>query len=150
VINLAGGGVGGPGVASRLSAYTAAKAGVLTLTETLAAELADANIQVNAIAPCAIATGFTDPLLASGPERAGDDLYAQTVHQREHPDSLEQFGALLLHLAQPGAGGVTGRTVSARWDSIEQLTEAAPHLATSSRYRMRRIDEALYAERVEL
>jgi len=146
VINLAGGGVGGPGVASRLSAYTAAKAGVLTLTETLAAELADADIQVNAIAPGAIATGFMDPLLEGGPEQAGGELYAQTVRQRENPDSLDQFGALLLHLAQPGAGGMTGRTVSARWDSIRQLTEAAPQLATSSLYRMRRIDDDLYTE----
>ena len=147
VINLAGGGVGGPGVAARLSAYTAAKAGVLTLTETLAAELAPASIQVNAIAPGAIATDFMASLLAGGPDQAGDELYAQTVRQRENPDSLVPFGELLLHLAQPGAGGLTGRTVSARWDSIDQLEAAAPQLAASSRYRMRRIDEALYAER---
>jgi NAD(P)-dependent dehydrogenase (short-subunit alcohol dehydrogenase family) len=146
IVNLAGGGVGGPGVAPRISAYTAAKAGVLVLTETLAAELAEDDIQVNAIAPGAFATGFTLPLLAAGPEVAGAQLYEQTERQRAQPDSLDRFGALLVHLTQPGAGGLTGRTLSARWESVERLEGVAASIEGTSLFRLRRIDDDLYRE----
>jgi 3-oxoacyl-[acyl-carrier protein] reductase len=146
VVNLAGGGVGGPSAARRLSAYTAAKAGVLVLTETLAAELEEDGIQVNAIAPGAIKTGFMGPLLAAGPEVAGADLYEQTLRQQREPDPIERYGELLLHLAAPGAGGLSGRTLSARWDDVASLGRVAAELGGSSRYRLRRIDDSLYLE----
>jgi 3-oxoacyl-[acyl-carrier protein] reductase len=54
IVNLASlaGKEGTPG----LSAYSAAKAGVIALTKSLAKELADTEIRVNSVAPAAIAT----------------------------------------------------------------------------------------------
>lgn len=147
VVNLAGGGVGGPGVARRLSAYTSSKAGVITFTETVAAELVASGIQVNAIAPGAVATGFMDPLIEAGPEKAGQDLYERTIAQRATPEDLSRYSELLLHLSKPGAGGLTGRTLSARWDSIERLETIAATLEDSALFQMRRIDNALYSEK---
>lgn len=146
IVNVAGGGVGGPGVANRLSAYTSSKAGVMAFTETVAAELASSRIQVNAIAPGAVATSFMDPLIEAGPARAGQDLYAQTLRQRNAPDELERYTELLLHLSQAGAGGLTGRILSARWDSIERLESLSAGIDDSSLFRLRRIDNDLYME----
>lgn len=146
IVNLAGGGVGGPGVARRLGAYTSSKAGVMALTETVAAELESSGIQVNAIAPGAVATGFMDPLIEAGPGKAGQDLYERTLRQRNSPDDLARFGALLLHLSQPGAGGLTGRILSARWDSLEDVEKIAATAGVSSLFQLRRIDNDLYTE----
>ncbi len=90
IVNLAGGGVGGPGVAPRVSAYAASKAAVVQLTESLARELVEDGIQVNAIAPGAVVTEMTAAVVAAGPEKAGQELYDRTVKQRasggEPPD----------------------------------------------------------------
>jgi 3-oxoacyl-[acyl-carrier protein] reductase len=60
IINLSSilGTTGGPG----MPAYSAAKAGILGLTRSLAAEVATLNIRVNAIAPGWIETSMTEPL----------------------------------------------------------------------------------------
>jgi NAD(P)-dependent dehydrogenase (short-subunit alcohol dehydrogenase family) len=145
IVNLSGGGVGGPGIVSHLSAYTSSKAAVMALTETVAAELAPFGVLVNALAPGAVATGFMEPVLRAGPQVAGAALYEGTVRQRETPDSLTRFDELLLYLLAPGSDWLTGRVLSARWESPADLIGLGPPLP-SSRYRLRRIDGVLFDE----
>jgi 3-oxoacyl-[acyl-carrier protein] reductase len=144
-ITLSGGGVGGPGLTQRVSAYTSAKAAVVALTEALAAELAPAGVRVNAIAPGAIATRFMDPVVAAGPDVVGTELFEQVAAQRREPVSLERFDGLVRFLLDPDSPFITGRMLSARWESPEAL-RADPPAETSSRFRLRRIDGDLYAE----
>ena len=59
----------------RLSAYAASKAAVVRLTETLAEELRDRRVDVNAIAPGALNTRLLDEVLAAGPDKVGKDFY---------------------------------------------------------------------------
>ncbi|MBV8099329.1 MAG: SDR family oxidoreductase, partial [Verrucomicrobia bacterium] len=61
IINLSGGGATNP--LPRISAYAAAKAAVVRLTETLAEELREFGIQVNAVAPGALNTRLLDEVL---------------------------------------------------------------------------------------
>ncbi len=145
VIVLSGGGVGGPGVVSYLSSYTSSKAAVIVLTETVAAELQPYNVRVNAVAPGAVATGFMDPLLAAGAEVVGARLYEQVRAQQSRPPELESFDALLRFLLDDEAPLVTGRLLSARWDSPEKLRETPPS-TESSLHRLRRVDDELYLE----
>ena len=73
IINLSGGGATNP--LPRLSAYAAAKAAVVRLTETLAEELREFSIAVNAIAPGALNTRLLDEVLEAGPEVVGAEFY---------------------------------------------------------------------------
>jgi 3-oxoacyl-[acyl-carrier protein] reductase len=145
IIALAGGGVGGPSAVTRLSAYTSSKAGVMMLTETVAAELEPLGVRLNAISPGAIATRFMEPLLEAGPAVAGADLFAQVEDQRRQSASWAGYDALLRFLLDPAEVFISGRILSARWESPDRL-RTDPPAAASSRYRIRRIDEDLYAE----
>lgn len=143
IITMSGGGLGGSSVAPRLSAYTSSKAAVLSLTETLAGELAADRIRINALAPGAINTSFVDAVLAAGPEVAGRGLYDATVRQRQGGDSIEKVGEAMLFLASDASAGLTGRLVSAKWDPLGEVIERT----TNDRdlFRLRRIDGELFA-----
>src|SRR3989475_3656668 len=63
VINFSGGGAVAP--FPRFSAYSASKAAVVRLTETVAEEVKDSGVRINAIAPGAVNTRLLDQILAA-------------------------------------------------------------------------------------
>lgn len=146
IINLSGGGVGGRAMAPRLSAYTASKLAVVGLTETLAKEFAPERIWINALAPGAINTSFVDPVVAAGPEVAGGALYEATVRQRQGGDPLGAVGAAMVFLGSERSSCLTGKLISAKWDSLETLASEAADLNASSGYTLRRIDGTLFRD----
>ena len=81
--------------AAQLAVYSAAKAAVAGLTQSLAVELRDRGIRVNAIAPGMVRTA--ENVAASG---AGA-VYVE----------LDQITAGVLRLAGPGSDGLTGQIV---------------------------------------
>jgi 2-dehydro-3-deoxy-L-rhamnonate dehydrogenase (NAD+) len=145
IINLAGGGVGGPSMNPGISAYTASKAGVIALTETLAAELHP--IRVNVVAPGAIATSFNDEILEMGPDTAGQELFELTTRQRAEPSDIGDFLDLVEWLSGPESDSLTGRFFAARWESPASLSANAEQLADSAAmYRLRRVDGELITD----
>jgi 3-oxoacyl-[acyl-carrier protein] reductase len=146
IVNLAGGGVGGNGVAPRVSAYTTSKAAVAQLTESLARELAEHNVQVNCISPGAVVTEMTAAVVAAGPEKAGKELYERTLAQRSAGgESPELAAALVAWLASEKSGKLTGKLFSAKWDKVAELDVAAVN--ASPMYTLRRIDGTMFAEK---
>ncbi len=145
-----GGGLGGPGIQSHISAYTGAKAAVAVLTETLARELAPLGIRVNAVAPGAVPTDLMRPVLDAGPERAGEALYetARRIYEEPSDNAVlgDDFAALLDFLVSGESTAITGRLLSARWESPDRLHSDAEMIRSGSRYTLRRIDEALFRE----
>jgi 3-oxoacyl-[acyl-carrier protein] reductase len=142
IINLAGGGVGGPSMNPGISAYTASKAGVVALTETLAAELHP--VRINVVAPGAIATSFNDEILEVGPDLAGHELFELTTRQRAEPSDIGHFLDLIEWLSGPESKSLTGRFFAARWESPASLTVNAEQVARSTAmYRLRRVDGEL-------
>ena len=103
IINIASvaGVVGSPGQAN----YSAAKAGLIGLTEALARELAPHGVTVNAVAPGAIDSG----VVAGLPEEARRRLLA--VIPMGRMGTAEEIAALVVFLAGPQAGFITGQTI---------------------------------------
>jgi 3-oxoacyl-[acyl-carrier protein] reductase len=138
IINLSGGGATSP--MPRLSAYAASKAAVVRFMETLALELAGSGIDVNAIAPGALATRLIDEVIAAGPARVGASYHARMLKVRDEGGTpLAQGAALAVYLASAESDGITGRLISAVWDPWPRLREHWPALAPTDIYTLRRI-----------
>lgn len=138
IILLSGGGATKP--LPFLSAYAASKAAVVRFGETLAEEVRDWNIDVNAVAPGAMNTRLLDQVLAAGPEKVGSVFYNQSLRQKEQGGTPMEPGAnLCVFLASPASDGITGKLLSAVWDPWETLGEHLDELKNSDIYTLRRI-----------
>ena len=138
IVVLSGGGATKP--LPNLSAYAAAKAAVVRLVETLAEEVRQAGIDVNAIAPGALNTRLLDEILAAGPGRVGRAFYDQAVRQKaEGGTPLDVGAALCAFLASPASDGITGKLIAAVWDPWETLPQHLDDLRDSDIYTLRRI-----------
>ncbi len=138
IIQISGGGATQP--MPRGSAYAASKAAVVRFAETLAGEVKENGIDVNAIAPGAINTRFLDEMLAAGPEKVGQAAYEKALRQKADGGSPpEKAAALAVFLASAASDGITGRLISAIWDPWEGLAEHRSELQTSDVYTLRRI-----------
>lgn len=118
IVNLSGGGAVSP--RPRFSAYGASKAAVVRFTETLAAEVAQFGVHVNAMAPGAVNTGLLDRVLAAG-EAAGDEAAAVRQQAAEGGVDPQRPAALAVFLASSRSDGLTGRLISAVWDNWEEM-----------------------------
>lgn len=138
IVNLSGGGATNP--LPRISAYAAAKAAVVRFTETLAAELRELRIDVNAIAPGALATRLLDEVIAAGSSRVGEDFHARMLQVKAEGGTPLRAGAdLCVWLASSESDGITGRLLSAVWDPWPTLAAHREALAKSDVYTLRRI-----------
>jgi NAD(P)-dependent dehydrogenase (short-subunit alcohol dehydrogenase family) len=138
IIQLSGGGATGP--MPNISAYAASKAAIVRFAETLAGEVKEYGIDVNAIAPGPLNTRLLDELLEAGPERAGRQMYERSIKQKEQGGaSLERGAALAVYLASSDSDGITGRLISAIWDPWETLAARRADLDATDIYTLRRI-----------
>ncbi len=137
IINLSGGGATNP--MPRLSAYAAAKAAVVRLTETLAEELREFRVDVNAVAPGALKTRFVEEVLQAGPEKVGADFFAKNQKWAAGAATPLDLGAgLCVYLASAQSDGITGKLLSAQWDPWDHLEDFKADLAGDI-YTLRRI-----------
>lgn len=137
MVLLSGGGATSP--FPNFSAYAASKAGVVRLAETLAAELAEHGIEVNALAPGFVATRIHEATLAAG-ERAGAEYLERTRRGLESggvPAELAGRAAVLL--LSDRAAGLTGRLVAAPWDEWWTWPERREAIRQSDLFTLRRI-----------
>jgi NAD(P)-dependent dehydrogenase (short-subunit alcohol dehydrogenase family) len=138
IINLSGGGATNP--LPGISAYAASKAAVVRFTETLALEVREFGIDVNAIAPGALATRLTDQLVAAGPERVGAGLHERMSKlQKEGGTPLSVGASLCVYLASAESDGLTGRLIAAQWDPWPFAAEIKRKIDASDIYTLRRI-----------
>jgi NAD(P)-dependent dehydrogenase (short-subunit alcohol dehydrogenase family) len=138
IINLSGGGATNP--LPGISAYAASKAAVVRFTETLALEVKEFGIDVNAVAPGALATRLTDQLVAAGPERVGAGLHERmTKLAKEGGTPLDVGASLCVYLASAESDGLTGRLIAAQWDPWPFDDATKDKIDKSDIYTLRRI-----------
>ena len=136
IINLSGGGA--CGARPNFTAYAASKTAVARLTESVAQEVKEHNIQVNAVAPGATYTRLTENVLAAG-EAAGAKDLADARRIKAEGDSTEKATALAVFLASPESDGLTGRLISARWDDWQGMQPRISEIMASELYTLRRL-----------
>lgn len=138
IVQISGGGATNP--LPRLSAYAASKAAVVRFAETLAEEVRDAGIDVNAIAPGALNTRLLDEILEAGPEKVGQAFYERSLRQKEQGGTpLDRGADLAVFLAAAESDGITGKLVSAVWDPWADLPAHLDELRSTDVYTLRRI-----------
>jgi NAD(P)-dependent dehydrogenase (short-subunit alcohol dehydrogenase family) len=138
IVAISGGGATNP--LPNISAYAASKAAVVRLMETLAVELKPFSIDVNAIAPGALATRLVDEVLAAGPDKVGAEFFEKNRQWKEKGATPLHLGAgLAVYLAGPESNGITGKLISAQWDPWPELDRYRDELAKSDIYCLRRI-----------
>lgn len=138
IINLSGGGATAP--LPNLSAYAASKAAVVRLTETLAVECKDYNIDINAISPGALNTRLLDEILNAGESIVGKQFYEKAMKQKETGGTPLNLGAeLCVFLASKESNGISGKLISAQWDKWREFPEHKDELMTSDIYTLKRI-----------
>lgn len=138
IIQLSGGGAANP--KPNFCAYAISKAAIVRFTETLAEEVREFKIDVNAIAPGALNSRMLDEVLAVGPVKVGQAFFDKAIKQKESGGAGFELGAeLALFLASEASNGITGKLISAVWDNWERWPEHIDELRTGDVYTLRRI-----------
>ena len=145
IINLSGGGSTSP--RPNFTAYGVSKTAIVRFTETLAEELRQHHIDVNAISPGAINTKMLEEILLEK-DKAGKE-YNQALSRKENGGNNPEFPVnLICFLASSLSDGITGKLISAIWDpwqdtGFQTMLKEDKDLAT-----LRRIDNK-YFERIK-
>jgi len=139
IINLSGGGAAYP--KPLFGSYASSKAAVIRLTENLAEELKEFNIQVNAIAPGGVKTKIQEEILRF--KHLPENVFKETK------DILASGGTtpskivnLALFLATEDSNGLTGKFIHVN-DSWRNWSKSdIKKINTSELYTLRRINPA--------
>jgi NAD(P)-dependent dehydrogenase (short-subunit alcohol dehydrogenase family) len=123
----------------QFTAYATSKVAVVRFAENLSFELADKNIQINAIAPGPVKSRMWDDLRASG-AAAG----AKAIEELKNMDANggvppQRAAALAVFLASDRSNGLSGRLISAIHDKWEECAPRIPDIMASEAGTLRRV-----------
>ncbi|MGA7555793.1 MAG: SDR family oxidoreductase, partial [Candidatus Acidiferrales bacterium] len=121
------------------TSYSAAKAALVRLTESLAGELRENNIDVNAVAPGPISSRMWEEL-----RKAGQAAGAKAIEELKKMDenggvSPERAADLAVFLASESSNGLTGRLISAVHDKWNEIDSRAVDRIPADAWTLRRI-----------
>jgi len=121
------------------TSYSSSKAAVVRFAESLAQELEEANIQVNAVAPGAVKSHMWDQMRAAGAS-GGPKLLEELKRMDETGGApAERAAGLVVFLASERSSKLTGRLLSAVWDDWEQLENHIEKIRSSDAGTLRRV-----------
>ncbi len=135
IVNMSG--VGGP----NLTAYDAAKTGIVNLTDNLALELSGTPITVNAISPGSIHTRMWEETRDLARAIGDMAMYQRGVEVTSGQGaSIERAAQLAVFLGSDDCGKLSGRLIRAFADPFEDLPNQADQIMSSNAYQLRRVD----------
>ena len=113
---------------------------VIRLTEILSLELADKNIQVNALGPGSINTRMWEDIRDQAQAVGDTEIYefGQRVTGGGGA-SIERAAELAVWLASEASGQLSGRLIHAVMDDFENLTPRIAEIMAGDAYTLRRI-----------
>lgn len=121
IINFSG---GGDGPFPHFTSYSSSKVAVVRFTESLAKEVKENNIDVNAVAPGAVNTKILEDGLKAGEKLVGKETYERFLKQKKEGGvSPEKAAALCVFLASGDSDGLSGKLVSAVWDKWNEWSK---------------------------
>lgn len=137
IIHFSGGGAayGRP----YFTSYSASKAALVRLTESLAGELLQNNIDINAIAPGPINSRMWEEL-----RQAGETAGAKAIEELKQMDenggvAPDRAADLAVFLASERSNGLTGRLISAVHDKWNEIDASVPDLIPADAWTLRRV-----------
>ena len=136
IINLSGGGATGP--RPGFSAYAVAKTGLVRFTETVAAEVRDHGVTLNAIAPGAMPTAMMREIVVAGPAAGPREVEIAEKVLAEGDRVILRAVDLCVFLASDAGAGVSGKLLAAMWDPWDRLGDRTADLSGDV-YTLRRI-----------
>ena len=128
IVNIAS--INGTNPAALVAAYNVAKAGVISLTKTLALELAAYGVRVNAVSPGPVYTEFNETVMAQRSRSLGLSM-EQMVERIRGAIPLGRWGeatdiaAAVAFLCSPAAAWITGETLRVS-GGLEGVSAAPP------------------------
>lgn len=138
IIMVSGGGATNP--MPYITGYAASKAASIRFMESISLELKSFNIDVNAVAPGALATRLVNQVLDAGPETIGKEFYEKNLKWKNEGATSPELGSnLIWFLANSQSDGITGKLISAQWDNWKDLPLHLNELNASDIYCLRRI-----------
>ena len=139
IINLAG--AGATNAWDNMSAYCSSKAAVVRLTEVLSLELAQHDIQVNALGPGSIHTRMWEEMRDDAEAANATHIYQQgKIVTSGGGAPIEKAAELAVFLAGDVSGALSGRLISAVADDFANLGPQIPEIMRSDAYTLRRVD----------
>lgn len=138
IINFSGGGATFP--RPYFSAYASAKAAIVRFTETIAKEVEQFGIDVNAVAPGSVYTTMLKEIIVAGDKAGKRDLEEAIKTKKTGGTPPELAAKLSVFLASDSSDGITGKLISAVWDDWRDFGKNIPELKKSSLFTLRRVD----------
>ena len=142
IVNLSGGGSTSP--RPNFSAYSVSKTAIVRFTETLAEEIKEYNIDINAVAPGAINTSMLEEIIQSG-KMAGHEFNEALKREKSGGNDPKHIVELITFLSTNISDGITGKLISAIWDPWKDSEYQNTLRSDSNIATLRRIDNKYFA-----
>lgn len=136
IINFSGGGATFP--RPHFSAYASAKAAIVRFTETIAEEVKEFGIDINAIAPGPVYTRMLEEIIDAGLKSGEKDLLGAIRLKKSGDASPEPSAELVVFLGSSLSDGITGKLISTVWDNWKSFDKNISN--DSSLFTLRRVD----------
>ena len=91
--------------------YSASKAGVISLVQTAANQLAGTGVRINAICPGLVETGMTHPIFEQARARGSERKIGQ-LNPLRRPGAAEEIAQMALFLASDASSYVDGQAIA--------------------------------------
>lgn len=138
VVMLMGGGVGGPRPQQRVLAYTASKAALAVLIETVARDPLT-KVPIVGVSPGAFPTDFIKPVLSASPDLAGSELLEDVMLTQGKELDFSRLMEALDFICSAQGRDLSGRMLSANRDDLKRAALKAQ--SNPDLFRLRRVDD---------